>query len=33
MHSPLLFDIARHVAGDVKYWDISVKGMGQGSYC
>lgn len=29
VHSPLLFDIARHVEGGVKYWDISVKEMGQ----
>ena len=29
VHSPLLFDVARHVDGGSKYWDISVKRMGE----
>jgi len=28
VHSPLLYDLARHIDGPSKYWDIRVKEMG-----
>ena len=31
MHSPLLYDLARHIDGAAKYWDVSVKELGESS--
>ena len=31
VHSPLMYDLARHIDGPPKYWDISIKELGEGS--
>ncbi|MBM71444.1 MAG: hypothetical protein CL847_01490 [Crocinitomicaceae bacterium] len=31
VHSPLLYDLARHIDGAAKYWDVSVKELGESS--